>query len=65
MVFFYKNKHVQLFLSVERFKTARNMQFKFKVKHTNWKQKVREFFKKDVLYIASAHYIVNTWSVSI
>ena len=34
MVFFYKNKHVQLFLSVERFKTARNMQFKFKVKHT-------------------------------
>lgn len=32
MVFFYKNKHVQLFLFAERFKTARNMQFKIKSK---------------------------------
>ena len=32
MVFFYKNKHVQLFLFDERFKTARNMQFKIKSK---------------------------------
>ena len=53
MVFFYKNKHVQLFLFDERFKTARNMQFKIKSKAYQLKQEVqctRIFFMKDVQY---------------
>lgn len=65
MVFFYKNKHVQLFLFAERFKTARNMQFKIKSKAYQLKQEVqctRIFYEGRAIYmcIASAHYIFNT-----
>lgn len=66
MVFFYKNKHVQLFLFDERFKTTRNMQFKNKSKAYQLKQEVqctRIFYEGRAIYmcIASAHYIFNTW----